>query len=145
MASLLGSSESEKANAKAFDLVQNQFGSLPYNCASLDKDLAKLQDAIINAYKMPLTLDELGHADIYQNAYKAQLELKKTAWQSMFSDHNCRDIIENIRLQSMAVTQTSSAITQENSVLGASTANENIYIGIGGLVMLLGLFIVLKK
>lgn len=143
--SLSNNTPRNNALAKAFDLVQSQFGSLPVNCVSLDKELKRLQQAIIDAYKMPLTYDEQGNASIYQQTYKEQLELKKASWENIFADHKCRDIIENIRLASIANTETTSAIKQEESVLGKSTKNENIYIGIGAVIILVGLFVVLKK
>jgi DNA gyrase/topoisomerase IV subunit A len=128
------------ALAKAYDLVQSQFGSLPLNCVSLDKELKTLQQAIIDAYKTPLSSDEE-----LQKAYKEQLEAKKASWENIFADHKCRDVIEKIRLASIANTETTSAIKQEESVLGKSTKNENTYIGIGAVILLVGLFVVLKK
>lgn len=145
VSTLAGNTTWDKAQAKAFDLVQNQFGSLPLNCVSLDKNLKDLQQAIINAYKMPLSFDEQGNADLYQKAYKAQLELKKSNWESVFATHDCAGVIEKIRLQSMANVETTSAIKQETSVLGTNNKNQNLYIGIGAVVMLVGLFIVLEK
>jgi hypothetical protein len=40
---------------------------------------------------------------------------------------------------------TKTSIEQEKKVLGSSKKEENIYIGVGALVLLVGLFIVLKK
>jgi hypothetical protein len=143
--SLSNNTPRNNALAKAFDLVQSQFGSLPLNCVSLDSEMKRLQQAIIDVYKMPLTYDEQGNANIYQEAYKEQLLLKKANWENIFANHKCRDVIENIRLASIANTETTSAIKQEASILGTSTKNENLYIGIGAVILLVGLFIVLEK
>jgi len=135
----------DKAKVKAFDLVQSEFGSLPYNCEKLDVDLKRLEQAIINAYKMPLKFDERGNADLYQRAYKEELEGKKKYWQNLFTKNNCRDVFENIRLKSAALTETKFAIQSEKQVLGESNKNQNLYIGIGAIVMLVGLYVILKK
>jgi hypothetical protein len=135
----------DKAKVKAFDLVQIEFGSLPHNCEKLDIDLKRLEQAIINAYKMPLKFDERGNADLYQRAYKEELEGKKKYWQNLFTKNNCRDVFENIRLKSAALTETKFAIQSEKQVLGESNKNQNLYIGIGAIVMLVGLYVILKK
>lgn len=135
----------DKAKAKAFELVQNDFSGLPYNCEKLDVELKRLQQAIINAYKMPLNFDERGNADLYQRAYKEELERKKSYWESLFTKNNCRDVFENIRLQSAGLTETKFAIQSEQQILGESNKNQNLYIGIGALVMLVGLYVILKK
>jgi hypothetical protein len=131
-------SEYSRAQEAGYQQVQNEFGSLPHNCASLDKDLKRLAESILTQRKKsPLP-------NLQQKAYIDGLESKKRDWEVIWATRGCRDIIENIRLQSFAVTETSSAIKQEKSVLGTSNKNQNLYIGLGGLVMLVGLYIVLK-
>jgi len=132
------SSEYSRAQESAYQQVSNEFGSLPYNCQSLDKELKRLAERILTQRKnFPLP-------SLQQKLYVEQLESKKSAWEGAWATRGCRDIIENIRLQSIAVTETSSAIKQEKSVLEPNNKNQNMYIGIGGLVMLVGLYIVLK-
>ena len=133
-----GSTEYSRAQESAYQQVQNEFGSLPYNCQSLDKELKRLAERILTQRKNFPT------PSLQQKLYVEGLELKKTAWEGTWATQGCRDIIENIRLQSFAVTETASAIKQEKSVLEPSNKNQNLYIGIGGLVMLIGLYIVLK-
>lgn len=145
VSSYAGNTEWDRARAKAFELVQNQFGSLPLNCQDLDRNLKRLQDAIINAYKIPIAFTDQANENLYQRAYKEQLELKKHAWESMFETHGCRDIIENIRLQSGAVKETQFAIKSEQQVLGSVDKNQNTYLIAGGAVLLIGLFIILQK
>lgn len=134
-----GSTKSSLAQIEGFQKVQDEFGSLPYNCASLDKELKRLSDKLLSERKKyPLP-------NLQQNAYIEALELKKNAWESTWNTKGCRDIIENIRLESIAVAQTSSAIKAEKSILGTANKNEKIYLGLGGLVVLVGLYIVLQN
>ena len=137
---IMGSSNVyDTAQENAHQKVNNEFGSRPFNCADLDKNLKLISDRILiqrKLYALPNT---------EQQAYINALELTKTAWESSFATHNCRDIIEKIRLQSMAVVDTSSAIKQEASVLDKSKNDQSLYIGLGGVVMLIGLYIILNK
>jgi len=133
------STEYSRAQESGYQKVQNEFGSLPFNCADLDKQIKRISDRLLTERKKdPLP-------SVEQKAFIDALELKKTGWESMWATNNCRDIIEKIRLQSMAVTETSSAIKQETSVLDKSKKDESLYIGLGGVVLLVGLYIVLNK
>jgi hypothetical protein len=138
-------SQSDRAREAGWAKVQSEFGSLPYNCEKLDIDLKRLEQAIINAYKIPLKFDERGNADLYQRAYKEELEGKKKYWENLFTKNNCRDVFENIRLKSAGLTETKFAIQSEKQVLGESNKNQNLYIGVGAIVMLVGLYVILKK
>lgn len=140
-----GSTEWDRARAKAFELVQNQFGSLPLNCQQVDRDLKRVQDALVNAYKMRVTFDSMGNANLYERAYKEALEFKKSSLESIFETRGCRDIIENIRLTTGAVKETEYAIKSEQQVLGKTNKDQTIYIGIGAVVMMVGLYIILQK
>ena len=137
--------EWDRARIKAYDAVQNQFGSLPLNCQGLDRDLKRLQEAIIDAYKTPLSSDPRGSQGLYDRAYKEALETKKQGWETMFDSRNCRDIIEDIRLTTGGVKETEYAIKSEKQILTTDTKDQNIYIGVGAVVMLVGLFMVLNK
>jgi hypothetical protein len=139
MADILDTSNAwDVAKQKAFERVRNDFGALPYNCQDLDKQLKKIQDVILTAYKS-------ADISLEQRAYREELALKKNYFEGLFSSHNCRDVIENIRLTADAVKETEYAIKGEQQVLGKNNKNQNIYIGIGGLVILVGLFVILKK
>ena len=143
---LMGSgTEWDRARIKAYDTVQNQFGSLPLNCQGLDRDLKRLQQAIIDAYKIPLTSNPNGSQELYNRAYKEALELKKNGWEVMFESRGCRDIIENIRLTTGALKETEYAIKSEKQVLEVNNKDQNIYIGLGAVVLLVGLYMVLQK
>jgi hypothetical protein len=58
---------------------------------------------------------------------------------------NCRDLFEKKRLQDMASAVTKNASIQEQSVLGKNFKEQYIYIGIGASILLLGLYVVVKK
>jgi hypothetical protein len=62
-----------------------------------------------------------------------------------FASNSCSDKIETQRQKETAVLITKTSIEQEKKVLGSSKKEENIYIGVGALVLLVGLFIVVKK
>ena len=79
-----------------------------------------------------------------QKAYLEALELKKHAWESTFATKGCRDIIENIRLTTGAVEESKFAIKAEQQILPANQKDQSLYIGLGAVVMLIGLYIVLK-
>jgi len=62
-----------------------------------------------------------------------------------FNTKKCRDEFERKRLQDMASALTKNASIQEQSVLGKNFKEQYIYIGIGSGILLLGLYVVLKK
>jgi hypothetical protein len=137
---IMGSTnEYTRAQELAYDKVTNEFGSTPYNCADLDLQIKRISEKLLSERKKdPLPSSQ-------QKVYMEQLELKKSAWEGMWATNGCKDIIENIRLQSMAVVETSSAIKQEESVLDKGKKDQSLYIGLGGVVLLIGLYIVLNK
>lgn len=131
-------SEWDRAKQAGYAKVMEEFSVLPRNCADLDLKIKQISDKLLNEYKkFPLP-------SLQQRAYLEALELKKSGWETMWVSKSCRDVIEDIRAQSTAVVLTDSAIKSEKSVLDKGSKNENLYIGIGGLVMLVGLYIVLK-
>ena len=130
----------ENAQQTAFNDVQNQFGGLPYDCQDLDNKMKKIDEAIQKHYSKKNPSNSL-----YEKAYIEQLQSKKSIFTSSFSSNGCRDIFENIRLKTNLVGQTQKAITAETNILGENNKEQNIYIGVGGVVLLVGLFIILNK
>ena len=137
---IMGSStEYSRAQESGYEKVQNEFGSLPYNCVSLDRDIKRISDKLAEQRKLsPLP-------SLQQRAYLEALESKKSGWESMFATKGCRDIIEDIRLTTGAVEESKFAIRAEQQVLPKNEKDQNLYIGLGAVVMLIGLYIVLKK
>jgi hypothetical protein len=133
------STEWSRAQESGYEKVKNEFGSLPYNCVSLDKDIKRISDKLAEQRKLsPLP-------SLQQRAYLEALEAKKSDWESMFATKGCRDIIEDIRLTTGAVEESKFAIRAEQQVLPKNEKDQNLYIGLGAVVMLIGLYIVLKK
>jgi hypothetical protein len=62
-----------------------------------------------------------------------------------FKQKNCRDEFEKKRLQDMATVITKQATLQEKSVLEPNNKQQYLYIGIGAVVLLLGLYVISKK
>ena len=137
---IMGSStEYSRAQESGYQRVQNEFGSLPYNCVSLDRDIKRISDKLVEERKKsPLP-------SVEQKAYMEALELKKSGWEGMFGTKGCRDIIENIRLTTGAVESSKFAIKAEQQVLPKNEKDQNLYIGLGAVVLLIGLYIVLKE
>jgi hypothetical protein len=135
---IFGRTELSKAQEAGYTKVQNEFGSLPYNCVSLDKDIKRISDKLLaERKKSPLP-------NLQQRAYLDALEFKKRIWENTFADKGCRDIIENIRLTTGAVEESKFAIKAEQQILPVAEKDQSLYIGLGAVVMLIGLYIVLK-
>ena len=94
------------------------------NCVEIDQDLKRIVNRI---------------ADQTRNNPNAKLTAILQWYKAILEDysslHSCRDKIENQRLLDMAKTETLSSISQENSVLGKNTKEQNLYLGIGALVL----------
>ena len=65
--------------------------------------------------------------------------------EGVFGTYSCADKIETLRQNESAVLITKTSIEQEKKVLGNSKKEENLYIGVGALILLVGLFILVKK
>lgn len=107
---------------------------LANTCIDLDRDLKKISEEL-NEFRK--TQDKQTHINFLMYANK--LVLRK------FDQFDCRDRIEQTRIEDMAQTITKSAITQEKSVLGKSSKENTVYIVIGSLVVLSSLVILLKS
>jgi hypothetical protein len=127
-----------RAQELGYQRVQNEFGSLPYNCVSLDKELKRISDRLLTQRKLTML------PSLEQRMYMEALELKKHEWESVFANKGCRDIIENIRLNISAIEDSRFSIKAEKDVLPKNEKDQNLYIGLGAVVLLIGLYIVLK-
>jgi len=137
---IMGSStEYSRAQESGYQRVLDEFGSLPYNCVSLDKDIKRISDKILEERK------KTPSPDLRQKLYLEALEAKKSEWGGTFDTKSCRDIIEKIRLTTGAVEQSKFAIKAEQQILPKNEKDQSLYIGLGAVVMLIGLYIVLKE
>ena len=116
------------------DLVQSEYAWKGGTCVQLDKLLRDIRDRIV-AERLKFSNDNYIQALVDQ---KAVLEMS-------FASNSCSDKIETLRQKETCVLITKTSIEQEKKVLGSSKKEENIYIGVGAVVLLVGLFIVLKK
>lgn len=115
--------------------VQNEFGSGENNCVSLDLLIKKLTDRIASE-------------NLKSNPDKEYLTAIidfKSAMQFQFDTSRCADKIEKSKQIESALLLTKGAIESEQSVLTKSNVEQKIYIGAGALILLVGLYIIVKK
>jgi hypothetical protein len=129
------------------DRVQKELGWNGGSCVQLDKLIKDIRDYTVaerikpSPYNYGLTKGIYFPASFYIQALvdqKAVLEL-------MFATNDCPDKIEKLRLNESAVLITKKAIEQEKAVLKPANTEQRIYIGVGALILLVGLYIIVKK
>lgn len=79
-----------------------------------------------------------------QNFFNAMKE-RELVIRNAFVTNQCAVQFGNARLDESGNVMTQGAIKAEKSILGISTTDENIYLKVGGLVLLVGLFVMLKS
>lgn len=108
------------------------------NCYKMDEQLKSITDELsIETKKL---LENNG-----KQRYVKALQGKKNAIEYAFNSANCGNIIEADRLKESAILLTKASINQEKSVLGKAKIEERIYISIGAVILLSGLYMILKK
>jgi hypothetical protein len=139
----VGGSDKEIAQ----DRVQDEFYWNGGSCIQLDALIKKVRDKSVaerlspSAYNYGLQKGLSVRAESYVDALIGH----KSLLEGIFAGYNCADKIETLRQNETSVLITKTSIDQEKKVLGNSKKEENIYIGVGALVLLVGLFIVIKK
>jgi hypothetical protein len=118
--------------------VEYKYSIKPENCYKLDINLKLIRDEIVEESKK--LLGGSGNSE-----YLKALESRKNSYEISFAQDKCRDKIEEDRLRESANLITKASINQEKSVLDKSLTTQYVYIGFGALVLLTGLYIVLKK
>jgi hypothetical protein len=109
--------------------------SIPYtDCASLDYAIKRIQDRIVEQTKNQPNEKRRKVLEWYKQILEDYFELK-----------GCRDKIEKQRLLDSAKAQTLFAIKAEDTILGESQKNQNIYLGAGALVLVLSTAILLGR
>lgn len=108
------------------------------DCITLDEGISKISDKIIQERKK--ILENRG-----DKLYTEALERAKNSLESSFISNNCRDKIEQKRAIESGKLITKQAIEQEKSVLKKNEGEQYIYIGLGSLVLLVGLYLIVKK
>jgi hypothetical protein len=115
--------------------VYYKYPSKAENCYKTDQNLKLVRDEIV---ALLLT----GNAN---REYIKALQERKELYELTFNRNKCRDKIEEDRLRESANLITKASINQEKSVIDKSFTEQKIYIGVGALFLILGLYIVLKK
>jgi hypothetical protein len=112
-------------NERGFDRIKAN------TCVDLDKDVKKISDEI--------TKDPTNQLKKYFLSYAKEQVLGK------FNRYDCRNKIEQTRLDKLGNLITKDAINQEQTVLGKSNLQNNIYILIGATVFITAIVILLKN
>jgi hypothetical protein len=107
---------------------------LANTCVDLDKDAKKIIDELAVLRK---SQDKQLHIDFLMFANKKVLD--------KFNQYDCRNRIEETRIDTAGSTSTKFAIKSEQSVLGKSNKEVNGYIIIGSLVLVSVLVILLTN
>jgi hypothetical protein len=115
--------------------VSEKYPYINQDCYKVDLNLKNILEEIT----------ELNKKGDLSSDYLKSLYGQKTANQMYFDGKNCQNVIEYKRLNETAELITNASIQQEKSVLGKYKKEQNIYIGVGALVLLVGLFIVIRK
>jgi hypothetical protein len=108
------------------------------NCYKMDEQLKEITDELASETKKLLEGNK-------NQKYVKALQGRKNAIEYAFNNAYCRDTIEKDRLKETAIIETQGAISQEKEILGKSKNEQNIYIGVGTLVVLVGVYMILKK
>jgi len=121
--------------SEAIQKVQNEFGTGASDCVSLDLLIKRLSDKIVSE-RLKSNPD---------NYYLKALEDIKTTMEFGFTNNSCSQKIEKSRQIESGLLLTKGAIESEESVLTKNNVEQKIYIGLGALVLLVGLYIIVKK
>jgi hypothetical protein len=111
-------------------------------CIGLDKGNREIKNEILKLRKKALTTSGLSKNE---EVLLSKWEVSLNENENQFTNRNCRDKIETKRLTATAVVSTKLAEEMERQVLSRNQKEKYVYIGVGGLVLLTGLFIILKK
>ena len=100
------------------------------DCIRLDKSIKSKQEEITKPNPSRSIYELISSKNSSERAFASQL---------------CSDKIETQRQLETALLITKTSIEQEKKVLGSSKKEENIYIGVGAVVLLVGVIILVKK
>lgn len=115
--------------------VQSDFGSGENNCVSLDLLIKKVSDKLVSE-RLKSNVDKF---------YVTALSEFKSAMENSFTQNRCSEKIEKSKQIESAILLTGQAIKSEESVIKKSNVEQKIYIGAGALILLVGLYIIVKK
>lgn len=107
-------------------------------CKSIDEQIksktdlvAQFSKEVLEGKKNPITLK--------------QLNLELLNQKNNFTKYNCKNLIEYERLAELGLLVTEKSAEQEKKILTKGYNEQYVYIGIGAVVLLAGLYIYMKK
>lgn len=129
------------------DRVQNEFSWSGGSCVELDRLIKLIRDKAVSERikPSPYNYGLRKGINVSEDNYIQALIDQKAKLELLFASSDCSDRIETLRQNEAGVLITKTSIDQEKKVLGTSKKEENIYIGVGALILLVGLFIVIRK
>jgi len=129
------------------DRVQNEFNWSGGSCVELDLLIKKVGDKIVAERIKPSLYNYGLRVGISMSVeyYIRALINQESALESLFVTNRCADRIETLRQNESAVLITKQAIEQEKAVLKPANTEQRIYIIGGALVLMVGLYILIKK
>lgn len=113
------------------------------DCVQLDESIKSTKDEILRFEKKKLQLGEhwLPFSEKMLQSYKNGVKND----QEDFISKGCKGRLESEKLKDNAIILTDMSSQQEKNILKKNVTEQYAYIGIGGLVLVTGLFMVLKK
>jgi hypothetical protein len=113
------------------------------DCVQLDESIKSTKDEILRFEKKKLQLGEhwLPFSEKMLQSYKNGVKND----QEDFISKGCKGRLESEKLKDNAIILTDMSSQQEQNILKKNVTEQYAYIGIGGLVLVTGLFMVLKK
>jgi len=118
------------------------------SCVDLDRLILKVRDRIATEILTPSNYDykvEKWIAKQMPMYYRSALVEHKSMLEGLFITSNCADKIETLRQNESGVILSKRLIEEEEAITKPSNTGQEIYIGIGALVLLVGLLILVRK
>lgn len=114
--------------------VDSQYHWSGGSCVQLDKLIKDVRDRLV-----------LERGKLSDEYFIRALVNQKSVLEMIFASNSCADKIETLRQNESAVLVTKQSIEQEKAVLKTSNTDQKIYIVGGAVILLVGLFILVKK
>ncbi len=118
------------------------------SCINLDKIIKRLQDNVAEFSAdilKPLNQRKNKFSDDSLRSMISRTNDALLKYNNEFVEKKCRDVIENLRLEESGLILTKQSEKSEKNVLPSNVNEQYIYIGLGSLVLLTGLYIISKK
>jgi len=113
------------------------------DCVQLDESIKATKDEIVRFETKKLQLGDkwLPFSEKILQSYKDSVK----NYQNDFISKGCKGRLESEKLKDNAIILTDMSSQQEKNILKKNVTEQYAYIGIGGLVLITGLYMVLKK